>query len=400
MLGLVVAMFQEGGMIRPVKVGAKGRMSAPAARPPGFRLGFLKPGVDGWLDGVTAEGDELLVFGWAFSRALPAAQIAVELRVGDRPLAVTVANDSRPDLTLHGMGDGHHGFVFRIPRSQLRAAAGGAMKVDLVIGRVDPRFLSGVGTLLSDDGGDMSRAILCIGQSHVAALRSAAKSRREADPDRPRTRVIHTIEPQYAPEVEGEGDQARFTAALEETIRDQVARHAPLVASASGGNVHNGFALIRHPRAYDFLLVGEDGPPLDPDAEPIPEAQIRGALEAALARDCLRLREIKRIAGDVIQLESPPPVADSGWIAAQADAYFNDRGLGEFGVASPTLRYKIWRLHSRIVAGYCAGIGMRFLPVPAETQDARGFLKPEYAGDATHGNEAYGEAVIRALEAL
>ncbi|ATE64028.1 hypothetical protein [Rhizorhabdus dicambivorans] len=242
----------------------------------------------------------------------------------------------------------------------------------------------------------MSKSILVIGQSHIAAIRSAAKTRREADPERLRTRVIHTMEPQYAPEVEGEG----FTPALEEAIRDQIARNAPLVASASGGNVHNGFALIRHPRPYDFLLSDEDGPPLDPEAEPVTEAQVRAALEEGLVRDRLRLSELKRIAGEVIQLESPPPVADSGWIAAQADAYFKDRGLADLGVAPAALRYKIWRLHSRIVARYCAELGIAFLPVPAEARDERGFLRLDHAGDATHGNEAYGEAVIRQLEEL
>lgn len=246
----------------------------------------------------------------------------------------------------------------------------------------------------------MSRAILVIGQSHVAAVRAAAKARREADPDRPRTRVIHTIEPHYAPEIEGEGDDARFTPALVDTIREQIDRHAPLVASASGGNVHNGFALIRHPRPYDFLLSEEEGPPLDPEAEPVTEALVRAALEAGMGRDRIRLREIRRLGGEVVQLESPPPLADGAAIAEQADAYFRDRGIAELGVAPAGLRYKIWRLHSRIVAGYCAGLGLRFLPVPPETRDAQGFLRPEFAGDATHGNQAYGEAVIRALEAL
>ena len=246
----------------------------------------------------------------------------------------------------------------------------------------------------------MSRAILVIGQSHVAAIRSAARARREADPDQLRTRVIHTLEPQYAPEVVGEGEDAGFSPALIETIRDQIGRHPPLVVSASGGNVHNGFALIRHPRPYDFLLTQEDGPPLDPQAEPIPEALVRAALEEGLARDHIRLREIRRVAGQVVQLESPPPLADSAAIAAQADAYFKDRGIGDLGVASPGLRYKIWRLHSRIIAGYCAALGLRFLPVPRETQDEQGFLRPEFAGDATHGNLSYGEALIRALEAL
>lgn len=246
----------------------------------------------------------------------------------------------------------------------------------------------------------MSRAILVIGQSHVAAVRAAARMRREADPDRPRTRVVHTMEPQYAPEIVGEGEDARFAPPLVETIADQISRHAPLVASASGGNVHNGFALIRHPRAYDFLLSHQEGPPLDPDAEPVTEALVRAALESGLGRDRIRLREIARLGGDVVQLESPPPVADSAYIAQAADAYFKDRGIGDLGVAPPGLRYKIWRLHSHIVAGYCAALGMRFLPVPRETQDDAGFLRLEYAGDATHGNQAYGEAVIRTLETL
>lgn len=246
----------------------------------------------------------------------------------------------------------------------------------------------------------MNRAILVIGQSHIAAIRAAAKARREADPDRLRTRVIHTMEPQYAPELLGEGDEAIFVPALAEAIGEQIARHDPLVASASGGNVHNGFALIRHPRPYDFLLSGEEGPPLDPDAEPLSEALVRAALENGLSRDRARLRQIRRVAGAVIQLESPPPLADNAIIAAQADAYFKDRGIASLGVASPQLRYKIWRLHSRIIAGYCAELGLGFLPVPIETRDDNGFLLPHLAGDATHGNAAYGEAVIRALEAM
>ena len=198
----------------------------------------------------------------------------------------------------------------------------------------------------------------------------------------------------------GDGEETRDSPALDETIADQIARHAPLVAAASGGNVHNAFALIRHPRPFDFRLSGEDGPPLDPDAEPLTEAFVRAALEAGLIRDRIRLREIKRHGGEVIQLESPPPLADSAVIAAQADTYFRDQGVADRGVASPGLRYTIWRLHSRIVADYCAQLGLGFLPVPREARDEAGFLRPEYAGDATHGNQAYGEAVIRSLEAL
>jgi len=246
----------------------------------------------------------------------------------------------------------------------------------------------------------MNRPILVIGQSHVAAIRAAARTRREAAPDRPRTRVIHSLEPRYAPEVAAEGEEGRFGPALVAAIEDQIARHRPLVASASGGNVHNAFALIRHPRPYDFLLSFEDGPALDAAAEPLTEALVRAALEKNLERDRLRLREIRRIAGPFIQLESPPPVADSAYIAERSEAYFQDRAIADLGVAPPALRYKIWRLHSHVIAGYCAKLGATFLRVPPDVQDAQGFLRIDHAGDATHGNEAYGEAVIRALEAL
>ena len=130
-------------MIRPVKVGARGRVSAPAGRPVGFRLDFLKPGVEGRLDGVSEQDGELIFDGWAFAAGLPAAQVAVELRAGDRPLAVVVANNPRPDLARSGRGDGNHGFRFRIPRAQLHAAAGSATKIDLVIGRIDSNKVIG-----------------------------------------------------------------------------------------------------------------------------------------------------------------------------------------------------------------------------------------------------------------
>ena len=137
MLGLVAAMFQESGMIRAVTLGARGRVSAPAGRPAGVRLDYLRPGVDGRLDGVSEQGDELLFDGWAFAGALPAAQITVELRVGGRALAIEVANKNRPDLARHGKGDGRHGFRLRVPRARLREAAGGAAQVEVVIARID-----------------------------------------------------------------------------------------------------------------------------------------------------------------------------------------------------------------------------------------------------------------------
>lgn len=242
--------------------------------------------------------------------------------------------------------------------------------------------------------------ILVVGQSHVAAVRDAARIRREAEPERPRTRVIHTMEPQYAPEIVGEGDAARFSDTLAAAIRDQIDRHRPRVASVMGGNHHNVLGLLRHPRPFDFRLSGEEGPPLDPDAEPVPEALVRAALEDGLAHDFARLRLLAGIAGPFVHVESPPPVRDEGWVAEAADAFFRARGDEAMAVAPAGLRWRLWRLNSRIFRAMVEALGGRFMPVPAEAQDGDGFLLPEFAGDATHGNAAYGEAVIRALERL
>jgi hypothetical protein len=165
-----------------------------------------------------------------------------------------------------------------------------------------------------------------------------------------------------------------------------------------GGNVHNALGLLAHPRPFDFRLSGEPSPPLDPNAEPIAEALVTAALQAARATDRRRLALLADIAGPFVHLESPPPVANGAWVAAQADAYFRDKGGAVPAIAPAALRHRIWRLHSRIVRAEVAALGGRFLPVPAAVLDADGFLDPAFAADATHGNAAYGEAVIAALE--
>jgi len=244
--------------------------------------------------------------------------------------------------------------------------------------------------------------LLVVGQSHIAAVRAAAKAHREAFPDEPRTRVIHTLEPVHAPEFEGEveGDHAnaRFGAKLRAAIEDQIARHQPRVASVLGGNAHNALALVRHPRPFDFMLSDEKGPPRDEGAELIPEGLIRATLLERLRPDFARLHALYAIVGPFIHVESPPPVRDGDYISANAERSFRDRVAGEVVAAGMGVRWRMWRLSSRLLRDAVERMGGHFLAVPAETQDADGFLRMDYAADPTHGNQAYGEAVIRAIE--
>ena len=244
----------------------------------------------------------------------------------------------------------------------------------------------------------MSRALLVIGQSHVAALRDAARVRRERDPAAPRTRVIHTGEPAYAPDIVGDGDAARLAPPLVEAVRDQIARHDPLLVSVTGGNAHNVLGLIRHHRPFDFRLSQEPSPPLDPMAELLVEGLVSATLARMMARDIARLRALRACVGPFVHVESPPPVRDDRFIAAAADLHFRDAGIARLGVSPAGLRFRLWRLASRLFRAEAESLGCRFLAVPDAAKDGDGFLSPGLAADATHGNADYGNILIEALQ--
>jgi hypothetical protein len=244
---------------------------------------------------------------------------------------------------------------------------------------------------------------LFVGQSHVAAIRAARQARRDGGGKHKRTRGIHTLEQRYVPELVGMEDPATaaFGPLLRADLDEELSLYRPTVASVLGGNAHNALALVRHPRGYDFLLAGdEQGPARAASDELIPLALVRAALLAQLGADFLRLRMLRDAVGPFVHVESPPPLRDDRLIAERADAFFRDQAIATLGVAPAGLRWRMWRLNSMLFREQVAALGCRFLAVPAEAQDADGFLRPELAADATHGNVAYGEIIIRAVEAV
>jgi hypothetical protein len=235
---------------------------------------------------------------------------------------------------------------------------------------------------------------LVVGHSHVGAIRQAAIARREADPDRPRTRTIYLPDPAFGGEMEG----GHFSPGIVRAIKDQLERHAPIVASAIGGNTHAALTLIPY-RRIDFHLSGDDALPLDPEAELLSEDQMRGQLTEALQRELLQLRLLRDIAGPFWHLESPPPVRRKDWVQAKAEAYFTEKPeFHTLGVAEAGIRYRSWRLAYRIVREQVEKLGCYYVPVPNELCGEAGLLRPSMGHDATHGNQVFGEAMIRALE--
>jgi hypothetical protein len=175
---------------------------------------------------------------------------------------------------------------------------------------------------------------------------------------------------------------------------------SPRFISCVGGNTHNALSLLRFARPFDFVLSDQPELPLDDSAEIVPEGAIAETI-AMKARGSTNLLKCLALELDVriVHVESPPPIGDDRYCIAALDTMFR-KEIGDRGIAPPMLRYKMWRLHSRIFKDVCNESGLQFLPAPAGAMDENGFLVRECYGSATHANSRYGELVIQQLETM
>lgn len=172
---------------------------------------------------------------------------------------------------------------------------------------------------------------------------------------------------------------------------------ATLVVSLIGGNTHNILSLVEHDRPFDFALEDEPSPPLLPGREIIPGRLFHAAMEAMDVYWLNVMRSLRHhYAGPLVHVESPPPIRDAGHIAKHAGPLADE--IARRGVAPASLRYKAWRLHSKIYTLTMAELGGFILPAPPESQDADGFLLSSLTrNDPFHANEAYGALVAKQL---
>ncbi len=188
-------------------------------------------------------------------------------------------------------------------------------------------------------------------------------------------------------------DGSAFHPVIADCLRDGV------VFSAVGGAGHNMIGLVRHPIPFDFVLSEQPALPTDHEASVIPEAAIMAAMMQQL-QEYLDIITLVRAAasGPVYHFEPPPPLEDSDRVLADVPWSFFQNLTAE--VSPAILRYKLWRLATRLVADHCAAIGVVFIEAPAGAVDERGYLKQEFYADAMHVNEAYGALVVEQMRAL
>lgn len=173
-----------------------------------------------------------------------------------------------------------------------------------------------------------------------------------------------------------------------------------VMVSSCGGNVHNILGLLDHKRKFDFVVPQEPNLPLDPAAELIPYDMM---YEQFKLRNQSYLGLLSHVARETkhpfFHIESPPPIPDYDFIVSTIDPCFKEQ-VKITGIASATLRYKLWRCNSQVFADHCQQENIRFVETPASVKDTQGFLVKEGWKNATHGNEWYGEKIMEHLEAL
>lgn len=172
LLGLVIAAFQETGLVRPAKLAASvpvasnpvpgrptcmlfhyratGDVTEEATAPP---VAIERPAacdLHGYLDVVTgaaeAEGNGVfridgtgtIAFqGWLYAADMPGARLAVSAVSKGQILATAVADQVRPDLVQAGLGDGAHAFTLHLDTATLS----GTDAINVVLTAFDQDFV-------------------------------------------------------------------------------------------------------------------------------------------------------------------------------------------------------------------------------------------------------------------
>ncbi|MDE2363472.1 MAG: hypothetical protein KGM42_12405 [Hyphomicrobiales bacterium] len=239
-----------------------------------------------------------------------------------------------------------------------------------------------------------------LGHSHVVALARGAyalQARGAQFAGEPFSSKFHYLydAPYEPPFLETEEGRR-----LNPSIADALSDGDPLfVLTSVGGNEHNVVSIAQRGPRFDFILGEQPELPLDARSEIIPEAAIRETLRDWMEPKVEVLRAISATTARlVVQIEPPPPLPREQVLAYPKEFFrtvFDQRRM-----SSDTLRYKMWRVQTALLREACESIGAHYVDTPADMMDDDGMLMLSFCGkDATHANEAYGEAMIeRALQ--
>lgn len=238
-----------------------------------------------------------------------------------------------------------------------------------------------------------------IGLSHTNALRGALKNTRRAF--QAEFDIIHMLKAVPDKQFLHTDGAATY---INPTLRERLAKADggnTAIFSMVGGNAHNFMGLFQHRVPYDIVLPEQTDLPFDPGAELVPYDYVAKVLLGLVVRDLEFLNALRRaMPVPIYHLESPPPVFDNDFCKQNLPPVFLTKQYATMNIAAPFFRYKLWRLHSRIVRQECERIGIGFIPCPGDSIDDSGFLRRAYYIDPLHGNDGYGALILDQITAL
>ena len=171
------------------------------------------------------------------------------------------------------------------------------------------------------------------------------------------------------------------------------------VFSAIGRSMHERLFLMQHPRKFDFVLPDHVELPMQADAEIVPWGAVHKTCANALELDLKIIALAHQVTtGLFVHVMVQPPLEDDALALAMTP--FTRAQVPVFEVSKASLRLKIYRVCCSITQEWCAERGIPILLPPAEAINERGFLKPQFALNTTHGDRAYGSLVLNQMRQM
>ena len=239
--------------------------------------------------------------------------------------------------------------------------------------------------------------VFIIGNSHTDAVRHALKQRDTNDGGALRFQAYRYLTTKSGQTI---GDLSLDDVAERISALDS----NDFVISMIGGSQHQILSLVQHVIPFDLCEPNSPVVPIDKEVcTTIPRAQMWDYLEKLIRRgDGKRMQHLQANARcRVYHLSPPPPKEDAAHILNRFETKFAEIGLLEKGVSPAALRLKMWRLQVEVLSHLTTEFGIGLLPPPESSLTDTGFLNPAfYANDATHGNTAYGLAVLNQIEEI
>jgi hypothetical protein len=196
------------------------------------------PEVQGLVD--KALPDRL--YGWAWNASNPGERVAVELRLGDAPVARAIADLARHDLEKAGVGDGRHAFELPLEAEWTRRASelsvvvrtadGVATPIPMRVRRQAPEAAPPPGAAAAVAG--LQRALdgLAAGQERVAAQVADLSARLPGPEERD---AVHALVAAQAALSERLDTLALWLTRLDERLADAGQTALPKAAAARRG---------------------------------------------------------------------------------------------------------------------------------------------------------------------